>query len=178
MTHYYDFLGSEKCIEYKPYLYDEEENKIYIYIGFSFLFIAFLMFHFSIFREYLVYALIMGISLILNGLYRIFIEQQTVINMNLSTNEIRRQNPIRTQTIRIDDIYDLFIKEENNSYIYCVNLISNPSNTMKISSYIDNKRKKRPEVLYLENELIHTIYEFLELDKKAIYGQQNYMNRP
>lgn len=172
MPNYYNFTQTNYKITYEPYLYDKQNSKAHLFSGIAIVCIGVALSACGIWRDSIYFGILFGGIFIVNGLFRILIEGKTQIEFNKQDDSLYKMTPFaKKKKIALSNIYNIAISSKSDSYTYNVTSISKPgAKAIEISSYISNDRVSKPEIIFLENEIIPTLIAFLQIDSEAMFG--------
>lgn len=156
MKPYYNFTQTEFTIQYEPYLYDKKDSAAHLFLGAALFISGIIISALSIWKDGIYFGVLFGGMFLIYGLYLLLIKTKTQIEFNKKDDALYKKTPFgKTKKITLSNIYDIITVSENGCYAYGVTSKSRPgAKSIEITSFIDRKRLQKPEVQFLEQELI------------------------
>lgn len=169
MINYYNFQKNNQFISYEPYLYDKTNNYIHILLGITMIIVGISLSYFNVWNEGKPLGLLFGGIMTVIGLNKLLFESRTIIELNKFDDALYKINPFRKKKITaLSNIYNVITVGENGSYTFHFTKKDNASaKSIVISTFIDKSSFLKPEIVYLENEIIPTIIDFLQINSNA-----------
>jgi hypothetical protein len=165
MANYFNYKKTEHSITYEPYLYDSLNGKGPLFMGLGCLVIGAVVSAFSIWKDGIYLGLFFGSILIFTGLYRLLIQHKTVLEFNTLTDGLYKTTPLgKKKLIALTNIYDIITASEYSSYTYDLTFKDKPgAKSIEITACIGESVLSKPEIVFLESEIIPTLIHFLRL---------------
>ena len=159
MDSYYNFRQTENEISYEPYLYDSNDTLAYIFLGVALMIAGFILTGFKILNEAVYVGLIFGGILLIAGLYRRLIKNKAKLVFDKPDDAVFKISPTgRKKLIALSNVYEIITVSENMSYDYELTNKDKPSaKNIPITSFITERRRKRPETGFLEGTIIPAV---------------------
>jgi hypothetical protein len=168
MSNYFNFKKTEHSISFEPYLYDSLNGKGPLFIGIAVLITGIVVSVFSIWKDGIYLGMFFSSVLFIVGLYRLLIQNKTVLEFDKLTDSLYKTNPLgKKKKIALSNIYDIITVSEYSSYTYDITFKDKPSaKSIEITACISESMLTNPEIVFLESELLPMLFSFLQLDSR------------
>lgn len=166
MNEYYNFTASEFEISYSPYYYEKRESIISSVAGAVILITAIILLISKTSKIGFLAGTLIGIAVLVNGLYRHKILNRTILSFDKTTNALYSITPLGKKIIQsLDCISNIIISQKHSNYRYSIVYTKRKrSKNFEITSIITTGSQSNPEVRFLEMEIIPKLQLFLNLN--------------
>jgi hypothetical protein len=168
MNNYYNLRQTENSISYEPYLYNRPNAAGYLLLGTVLIMLGVGLTTAGLWADGMGVGLMLGGIIIIKGCYDLLIRNKIRLEFNKHEDALYRTTPLgKRKKVALSNIYDIINVHENGSYSYELTRKDRAgAKSIPVTTFITERSRSRPEIAFLENELVPLLVAFLQLRRR------------